>query len=304
MAEVPSTTAPWRPTLALDGDDRLAQDLTCIKCAYNLRGALRDGRCPECGLAVMRSASGHWLRFCEPTWLKRIWGGLNGLAVLIAAAGVLTLLAWSGLLDLKTPLPEWLVIALPAVIISVGIGLGIWGVWRATAPDPSGLRERSRMRRATRWLFAATLLYLPVVAPALSALFAGYDVDGLVLFGVVVLLLATVVALVLYGRSLALRVPHVPLARASLVAAVLLPIPALPYITLEANPLGWRYFLGRTLTSLSISRYSLHTRLDQLELATGVATLVAILLLSPLFVWFYVVLAREAGVAWRTWARQ
>jgi len=34
-------------------------DLPCYKCGYNLRTLSREGRCPECGLAVLRSTAEH-----------------------------------------------------------------------------------------------------------------------------------------------------------------------------------------------------------------------------------------------------
>jgi hypothetical protein len=36
----------------------VADDLTCVRCGYNLRGLASDGRCPECGETVERSLRG------------------------------------------------------------------------------------------------------------------------------------------------------------------------------------------------------------------------------------------------------
>jgi hypothetical protein len=37
---------------AQEATDVLHVDLPCVKCAYNLRGLTRDGRCPECGESI------------------------------------------------------------------------------------------------------------------------------------------------------------------------------------------------------------------------------------------------------------
>ena len=58
--------AQMAPQVAVDQEGNLAEDRTCIKCAYNLRGLDPAGRCPECGTAVGRSILGDFLRYCDP----------------------------------------------------------------------------------------------------------------------------------------------------------------------------------------------------------------------------------------------
>jgi predicted RNA-binding Zn-ribbon protein involved in translation (DUF1610 family) len=41
--------------VALDAEGRVAEDVACIRCGYNLRTLYHDGRCPECDADVIRS---------------------------------------------------------------------------------------------------------------------------------------------------------------------------------------------------------------------------------------------------------
>lgn len=68
-----------QPLLAveLDAAGSIAVDLGCLSCGYNLRGLAPGGRCPECGVAIGRSAHGDLLRFCSPRWLRTITRGIN-----------------------------------------------------------------------------------------------------------------------------------------------------------------------------------------------------------------------------------
>ncbi len=41
---------------------RIARDVSCLTCGYNLRSLLPDQTCPECGAAVAESLRGDQLR--------------------------------------------------------------------------------------------------------------------------------------------------------------------------------------------------------------------------------------------------
>lgn len=83
--------------LATPETDRaaLAEDRPCVRCEYNLRGLMRDGRCPECGLEVAESLKSPLLHDCGAGWLNwsRWWlyalaaSGVLYLGGLLAAAG-------------------------------------------------------------------------------------------------------------------------------------------------------------------------------------------------------------------------
>ena len=42
-------------SVKVDEKGRVSSDLVCPNCRYNLRGLLRDGACPECGIAVKKA---------------------------------------------------------------------------------------------------------------------------------------------------------------------------------------------------------------------------------------------------------
>lgn len=69
---------------------RVECDLRCVRCGYNLRTLAWDGRCPECGTAVVRSGMPVALRFaslrCEG-WF-RVGIGLFAVSLLLKACGV------------------------------------------------------------------------------------------------------------------------------------------------------------------------------------------------------------------------
>lgn len=56
-ADQPQAEPPARD--ASPNPPHVDTDLPCYKCGYNLRTLSREGRCPECGLAVVRSTAEH-----------------------------------------------------------------------------------------------------------------------------------------------------------------------------------------------------------------------------------------------------
>jgi hypothetical protein len=58
--------------VTLNAEGRVAGDLACIQCGYNLRTLHREAKCPECGLEVARSMRGDRLRYSDPAWLAKV----------------------------------------------------------------------------------------------------------------------------------------------------------------------------------------------------------------------------------------
>ncbi len=76
--------APRDEDIPMPGEDwkrarrgRIAEDMNCISCGYNLRGLKRSQRCPECGVRVLMSTAGEGLSHAAPDWLRAIQFGLG-----------------------------------------------------------------------------------------------------------------------------------------------------------------------------------------------------------------------------------
>lgn len=89
-----SAGTPSTETVYLDAADRLAQNLDCAACAYNLRGLSLEGACPECGRAVRESLPGLGFLRADPRWLKHLATGLGVLMGALIAAPILFIFVW------------------------------------------------------------------------------------------------------------------------------------------------------------------------------------------------------------------
>ena len=54
------------------GHTPISFNLACHRCAYNLRGLQRRGRCPECAAPIEVSVAGDALQFADPVWLANL----------------------------------------------------------------------------------------------------------------------------------------------------------------------------------------------------------------------------------------
>jgi hypothetical protein len=90
-----ATTVPTDPrTPPAPPAERIAIDIGCVECSYNLRGLTVGGRCPECGYPVTKTPGLGWLllRTTAPVRMAA-WGGVIACAapILNLAAGQLGL---------------------------------------------------------------------------------------------------------------------------------------------------------------------------------------------------------------------
>lgn len=60
-----------------DTSGRIDQDLSCLKCGYNLRGLSSQQICPECGEPAAQTIRGDWLEFSDPKWVRRLACGMR-----------------------------------------------------------------------------------------------------------------------------------------------------------------------------------------------------------------------------------
>jgi hypothetical protein len=131
----------------VDSDGRIATDVVCLNCGYNLRSCLIGGACPECGMAVRVSLRGDRLASAPPGYLRQLQQGA----------------AWFHV---------GVVMALP--LLFFGLAPAAVGVWMLTAGE-SGRAEPTRdarFRWATRLLMVTGALILVGLSAAAVAMFA------------------------------------------------------------------------------------------------------------------------------------
>ncbi|MCZ6655482.1 MAG: hypothetical protein O7D91_20940 [Planctomycetota bacterium] len=191
------------PTAALDGAGRVAGDVPCRRCGYNLRGLSPDGRCPECGTAVGRSIHGDLLRYSDPAWVGHLAAG--ALLMIISMLGGIVVGCFS------LPLFEFCRTAVHFV-----------GYWMLTMPDPGRDQQRPiwNIRQVIRLLATAEILaYLVVLILYLIPGFLGALPTALALTGTILFFLFVLGGLVaqlllfIHLWRLALRIPNDSLAR-------------------------------------------------------------------------------------------
>ncbi len=205
----------------LDAAGRIAQDVCCIQCGYNLRSLLPGQACPECNTDVFESIRLSRLCLASKAWLRRVIVGSTVLAVASAAEPVRT---W-GLF----PLAYWL--GGPALanlcgsyfrpityLVTAGLTAGAMLV---TSREPGRYRisARSRCRIAARTLLAGSFLMLMVNGvvgrPSPMTTYA-----QITMYVYLLLAAAGWPVLCLYLAQVAGRIPAVGLARLTRMAAV------------------------------------------------------------------------------------
>jgi|GEM_PF-5287523 len=124
------------PGSALDtpGDEAALVDADrCARCGYLLYGLADEQRCPECAFPVGASRQGPWLKFADPTWLRRIVIGAMVVAFTTAVMSA-TPLIWQ--LPFTAWQHAWLSFGLSIIYI-----FDLAGYWLLTDPDPSGVGD-------------------------------------------------------------------------------------------------------------------------------------------------------------------
>jgi len=146
----PRPTTPPR-----DAEGRLATDLPCVGCGYNLRTQPREGACPECAIPVFKSFAACDLRFSPRRWLQRIYAAMLWLALLL---GLMALLQVVYLMASPITSPVTHFIMQIGFALSAFMWLGLIG-WCSTPEERrfrgGGYLPGQRLRRALRWLAAA-----------------------------------------------------------------------------------------------------------------------------------------------------
>jgi MFS family permease len=203
---------PGAPAIALDASGRIAVDIVCRKCGYNLRGLLPDGRCPECGTAVGRSLHGDLLRFSDPEWVQKLASGMNWIvaSIVIGFLGGVMGVVFAALFMSFIGSRSFVVFA-PLAGLVFGV-FALVGYWKVTTPDPARLSEERGLSARKLVRIAQVTNY--AVAPVNSLVQHFGWIPALAMSAVSgVIGLAGTFAVFVYGRKLALRIPDEKLAR-------------------------------------------------------------------------------------------
>jgi len=213
--------------LTLDAEGRIAQDLPCRACGYNLRGHARDALCPECSAPVILSARSDLLRFSDPDWIERLAKGMRLIIIgLVSATALQIALAALGLVLTTSGTLAFGALMATAGFLSAGLSvIVVVGVWWLTTPDPARAEREPTLsvRKFTRWCLMVQVAAAPLqVASPTGGIGAGgtglpagpafvaVATAGVLLSFVVLVGYATGFV---YLRRLALRIPRPSLAR-------------------------------------------------------------------------------------------
>ncbi len=211
-------SAKGSPPVGLDSEGRVAQDVPCRTCKYNLRGLSPEGRCPECGSAVGWSIHSDLLCYSNPVWVRHLAAGT--LWIIISVLGGIVVTVFGGAVT-GTIFQDRVELAQTFIGFSA-FAVAFVGYWKLTMPDPGREEQRPiwNIRQMTRLL--ATVGFLSSVVVLILNLIPGFPgalptalvrtvAISIGLFG-----LAGLVApflLFIHMRRLALRIPNDSLAR-------------------------------------------------------------------------------------------
>jgi hypothetical protein len=153
----------WVDPGLLDGAQRVATDVLCISCRYNLRTLDARQRCPECGQPVARSLYRLELAYAPEEWARELADG----ATILSVAGAMALL---GLVVYLLPeLPFGPIAAtLFGVVAPITAAIGLYTL-TARDPRPPRKPEGLSFRRAARWSVPAGLVVIATVVLTLPA---------------------------------------------------------------------------------------------------------------------------------------
>lgn len=150
---------------ALDPHQRVAVELPCRQCGYNLRTLHAGAHCVECGHPVRQSIAGDYLRFADPAWLDTLArGALFSLITLVASFAYGMVIG-----GLEEVIPDGLSALILSSHIVFGLALAVMS-WLATIwitrPQPDRDDGFDRPDALRRW--SRHLLLVAVVTGALG----------------------------------------------------------------------------------------------------------------------------------------
>ncbi len=184
--------------VALDEQGRVAADLPCVRCGYNLRGLPASQGCPECGTTITLSLRGEGLVFRDPAWVARL---ARGAAWMLAGFGGYIVMGNVGY-SLLAGLGPWGVNGGLLAFIAVGIV----GIWQIASPDPGGPANPGHAD--PRWLVRA-LLVAAVWLTGVVTMLSGKSLAVLLVPGVLafISLFGCLGALLVHMRRITEKIP-------------------------------------------------------------------------------------------------
>jgi hypothetical protein len=195
----------------------MTESRPCIRCAYDLKGLLSSGNCPECGTPVERSLRGDLIAYSDEAYQQQLLRGVTLImaGILLSMISVFVAFALGALLRSGSSI---------LVLISslVASAISYYGYYLYSSPDPGQLSTNrgEQPRRILRIAlvvaivanlaqFGLTLLSPAVALPASPA--AGFrGLSGLQLAASLaggVAWLVQFFAVMLYTKWLAPRIP-------------------------------------------------------------------------------------------------
>ncbi len=150
----------------LDAERRVAIDLPCLGCGYNVRTLANDAVCPECARPVIESLRGGFLRYADPSWVKGLGNGLSMVLIASTAGIMVPGIAMQIVTGAYAPGEARMIAGFITLLLAVSssVLLAMVGLHWVTRRDPvadpqhEGWSAR-RMARWSSWLLLAGPLY-------------------------------------------------------------------------------------------------------------------------------------------------
>lgn len=201
----------------LDGSGRIALDILCAQCEYNLRGLLASDRCPECAHPCEQSLDPNMLRFSRPAVVYRLtWAGaLAFCSIVLVAACQLAVQLW---MDLASPSVRARTMVGVAQIVIVAALVGCWALFILPEKDPEHDRATRQWRSLARVGIVGVLIVQvsSIVLQTMAAPPAGRLAplrEPLLIVSDMLAVTAMLLGCLAYLRRLAARIPSPALAR-------------------------------------------------------------------------------------------
>lgn len=199
-------------------------DIACVRCGYNLRGALPTGTCPECGEPVDNTLRPDLLHMADTAWLGKLRKGSQWLVTAIimnlALIPIAMVVGFASVASNPSaasagslPLGAMIFITVLGLVVTATYGVAAWNL---SEPEPNKIETRISCL-LMRWLI------LPSMVVGAFTEFLNYSDQDTLLYTAVGIDFVTSIAMLVgflaglwYLRTLAERIPEPSLAKQTL----------------------------------------------------------------------------------------